>query len=236
MYSETEPFITVSESKAPFSKQSYRDYIWCIIWDGLMKRRERTLSPFLNAISASVWYCGNPFAFLGQIVNWNGTKWKSKALAAIQLDLVSSRQLWGNYLQSHLVAKNWLPPKFLFAWNGGKKKKNMTYLNKADINSRNAFNEGVSWFSQRKEAAEAATTLLVWFHHFQFVHKIGEKWENRSGYVELCLKKQRGDFRNDCQLCQLSRPLGALLSAQSAPNVRKVNFTNWFLKKKKKSH
>lgn len=63
MYSETEPFITVSESKAPFSKQSYRDYVWCIIWDGLMKPHEHTLSPFLNAISASVRYCGNPVAF-----------------------------------------------------------------------------------------------------------------------------------------------------------------------------
>lgn len=28
--------IAVSESKPPFSKQSYRDYIWSIIWNGLM--------------------------------------------------------------------------------------------------------------------------------------------------------------------------------------------------------
>lgn len=39
MYSETNPFITVSESKPPFSNQSYRDYIWFIIWKGLMKPR-----------------------------------------------------------------------------------------------------------------------------------------------------------------------------------------------------
>lgn len=59
MYSGVKTFITLSESKPPFSNQSYGDY-------NLECAHESTLVhiiiPF-NALNGSVWYYKNPSAF-----------------------------------------------------------------------------------------------------------------------------------------------------------------------------
>lgn len=43
MYSGVKTFITLSESKPPFSNQSYGDYIWFLTWNVLMNPHSCTL-------------------------------------------------------------------------------------------------------------------------------------------------------------------------------------------------